>query len=328
MPGHRDSTRTNSRRGDLPVAQTESSLNVNPKDRDATCVCCTATLAADSPCTSCDVCSKWQCIDCSKMSIAQYKLLKGLENFTWICNICKPSLKSIKQLSDKMDEFTSAQSEMSATLANMKATITVAVKDELAAIRPSLNRQIADEVQNQLSSSVRNTEVTNATDIQKMIRENLAEAREIEKRRLNLMVYRLNESADAGTGTQYDIDLVRKVLSDTDIITNASITRAERIGKPDRSKTRPLRITVQDQASRLQILRNAQKVKDSANFKEIAIAPDRTPAQRDSRRAMVQEMKARAAAGEQNLVIHNNRITTRPFRDNAAAGANQPFREQ
>ena len=262
------------------------------------------------------------------MSIAQYKLLKGLENFTWICNICKPSLKSIKQLSDKMDEFTSAQSEMSATLANMKATITVAVKDELAAIRPSLNRQIADEVQNQLSSSVRNTEVTNATDIQKMIRENLAEAREIEKRRLNLMVYRLNESADAGTGTQYDIDLVRKVLSDTDIITNASITRAERIGKPDRSKTRPLRITVQDQASRLQILRNAQKVKDSANFKEITIAPDRTPAQRDSRRAMVQEMKARAAAGEQNLVIHNNRITTRPFRDNAAAGANQPFREQ
>ena len=65
------------------------------------------------------------------------------------------------------------------------------------------------------------------------------------------MVYRLNESADAGTGTQYDIDLVCKVLSDTDIITNASITRAERIGKPDRCKTRPLRITVQDQASRL-----------------------------------------------------------------------------
>ena len=127
MPGHRDSTRTNSRRGDLPVTQTESSLYVNLKDRDATCVCCTATLAADSPCTSCDICSKWQCIDCSKMFIAQYKLLKGLENFTWICNICKPSLKSIKQLSDKMDEFTSAQSEMSATLANMKATITVAV---------------------------------------------------------------------------------------------------------------------------------------------------------------------------------------------------------
>ena len=302
MPGHRDSTRTNSRRGDLPVAQTESSLYVNLKDRDATCVCCTATLAADSPCMNCDICSKWQCIDCSKMSIAQYKLLKGLENFTWICNICKHSLKSIKQLSDTMDEFTSAQSEMSATLANMKATINVAVKDELPAIRPSLNRQIADEVQNQLSSSVRNTEVTNATDIQKMIRENLAEAREIEKRRLNLMVYRLNESADAGTGTQYDIDLVRsKVLSDTDIITNASITRAERIGKPDCSKTRPLRITVQDQASRLQTLRNAQKVKDSANFKGIAIAPDCTPAQRDSRRAMVQEMKARAAAGEQNL---------------------------
>ena len=43
---------------------------------------------------------------------------------------------------------------------------------------------------------------------------------------------------------------------------------------------------------------------------------------------MFQEMKARAAAGEQNLVIHNNRITTRPSRDNAAAGAHQPFREQ
>ena len=144
-----------------------------------------------------------------------------------------------------MDEFTSAQSEMSATLANMKATITVAVKDELAAIWPTLNIQIADEVQNQLSSSVRNTEVTNATDIQKMIRENLAEVRKIEKRMLNLMVYRLNESADAGTGTQADIDLVRKVLSDTDIIMNASITRAERIVAKhghyvSRSKTRHL----------------------------------------------------------------------------------------
>ena len=109
------------------------------------------------------------------------------------------------------------------------------------------------------------------------------------------MVYRLNESADAGTGTQYDIDLGCKVLSDTDIITNASITRTDMIGKPDRSKTLPLRVTVQDQASTLQILRNTQKVKDSANFKGIAIAPDRTPAQRDSRRGMVQEMKARAS---------------------------------
>ena len=210
------------------------------------------------------------------MSIAQYKLLKGLENFTWICNFCKPSLKSIKQLFDKMDEFTSAQSEMSATLSNMKATIT-----NMKSIRPTLNKQIAYEVQNQMRSSVRNTEVTNATNIQKMIRENLAEAREIEKRKLNLMVYRLNESADAGTGTQYDIDLVHKVLSDTDIIINAPITRAERSWKPDRSKTRPLLITVQDQASRLQILRNAQKVRDSANFKEIAFVPDRTPAQCD-----------------------------------------------
>ena len=68
-----------------------------------------------------------------------------------------------------------------------------------------------------------------------------------------------------------------------------------------RSKTRHL--------YRLQILRNPHKVKNSANFKEIAIAPDRTQAQRDSRRAMVQEMKVRAATGEQNLVIHNNRIT-------------------
>ena len=78
----------------------------------------------------------------------------------------------------------------------------------------------------------------------------------------------------------------------------------------------------------LQIMRNAQKLKYSANFKEIPFAPDRTPSQRDSRRAMVQEMKARAAAGDQNLVINNNRITTRPYRDNAEAGANQPFREQ
>ena len=70
------------------------------------------------------------------------------------------------------------------------------------------------------------------------------------------MMYRLNESADAGTGTQYDIDLVCKVLSDTDIIMNAPITRAERIGKLDHSKRRPLHITVQDQAYRLQILRN------------------------------------------------------------------------
>ena len=143
--------------------------------------------------------------------------------------------------------------------------------------------------------------MTNPTDIQKMIRENIAEAREIEKRRLNLMVYRLTESADTGTGTQYDID-----LDDTDIIMNAPIIRAERIGKPDPNKTRPLGITVQDQTSRLQILKNAQKVIDSANFKEIAFAPD-------SRRAMVQEIKARAETGEQNLVIHNNRITTRPF---------------
>ena len=120
-----------------------------------------------------------------------------------------------------------------------------------------------------------------------MIRENLVEVRDIEKRRLNLMVYRLNESADTGTGTHYDIDLIRKVLADTDNIMNTPITSAERIGKSDPNKTRPLCITVQDQISRLQILRNYQHVRDSANFKEIEFAPGRTPSQRDSRRAIV-----------------------------------------
>ena len=85
MPGHLDAIRKNSLRGDLLLDQSKRSLYVNLKDRDATCVCCSATLAADSTCTSCDACSKRQCIDRSKMSIAQYKLLKGLENFTWIC---------------------------------------------------------------------------------------------------------------------------------------------------------------------------------------------------------------------------------------------------
>ena len=128
-----------------------------------------------------------------------------------------------------------------------------------------------------------------------MIRENLAEVRDIEKRRLNLMVYRLNESADTGTGTQYYIDLVRKVLADTDNNMNAPITSAKRIGMSDPNKTRPLRITVLDQTSRLQILKNYQNVRDSADFKEIAFAPGRTPSQCDSRRDMVHEMKLRTA---------------------------------
>jgi len=105
-----------------------------------------------------------------------------------------------------------------------------------------------------------------------------------------------------------------------------SVTSAVRLGKKlstdgNALNTRPLKIVLASVAQRDKILSNAKNLKDNKEMSRVFILPDLTPNQRMRRQSLVNELKSRKAAGEEDLIIVNNRIVTRRARQDKPAPA-------
>ena len=60
-----------------------------------------------------------------------------------------------------------------------------------------------------------------------------------------------------------------------------------------------------------EVLKNAHKIKDHKDFSKFSIAPDLTQSQREERKHLVPELKARKDLGEDDLVIQGDKIVKR-----------------
>ena len=85
---------------------------------------------------------------------------------------------------------------------------------------------------------------------------------------------------------------------------------AERIGnfKEEDGFKRHLRVSLENKRSRNYILRNAKKLKDHADWKDVYISPDLTKKQQESERNLRDELIRRRQSGEQNIMIKNGKI--------------------
>lgn len=236
----------------------------------------------------------------------------------WFCDLCKQSVDSV------LKDLAKQQLETYKTIEQVSQRQTVT--DELI---NNLSDKM-DQILTKVGNGVNEKTVENL--VEKKVTEYFNEQRDIEKRKLNLMLYRVPESDDRDVTRRidYDHDQAERVfvtLKDDPGTTEFEFEHPRRIGKKEDGKVRPLRITLKVSADSQQIFRKSKDLAKLTDLnqemdfvKNVSIAPDYTPKQRSERKKLLEELDIRRKNGEQGLRIFRNEIV----RDRPGAGGRPP----
>ena len=137
---------------------------------------------------------------------------------------------------------------------------------------------------------------------------------EREKRKDNIILVNVPESTgeDNEDRKKEDIEKTKEIIRKAcpDIPTDISVTEPVRLGKPEKDKTRLLRVKVDSEETKRKILKNAYSlntgIKDPK--KRIYINPDYTPSERKQQKDLRDELRKRREGGETDIIIRNSRI--------------------
>ena len=160
--------------------------------------------------------------------------------------------------------------------------------------------------------------------VREVVKEEVSEISEINQRSSNIVV-KWVEELDDGKENEYrkknrdklgiqnistEKELGEHIINNVLQLNNVNVVSAERIGnfKEEDGFKRHLRVSLENKRSRNYILRNAKKLKDHADWKDVYISPDLTKKQQESERNLRDELIRRRQSGEQNIMIKNGKI--------------------
>lgn len=167
-----------------------------------------------------------------------------------------------------------------------------------------------------MSEGIEKTVESKFSDKVKVVKEDVAEALEMEKRRANIVFHGIKESVvtlDQLGGNildkSPDQDAVEEILK-TGLRLDATrhIEEVQRIGRYTEGKTRPLRVRVKTIEAKIEILKRARDLKQSEEYKHIFIAPDLTRKQQLVDKDLREKLKQLRSDGEENVKIKQGKI--------------------
>ena len=258
------------------------------------CLECDLECKGSEPAVLCDRCDTWLHITCINMSLEIYELMfKGgskVPGMRYFCTKCED------KVTEAIERYALLEQD------------TVSLKKDMAEVKTQL-----DEITTKIKTTV-GTTINNVID----------DRREIDKRKMNLIVFGLPE-ADAGkpenertewnTGEKVDADIVAM----TDIVTNElgvglstrnGIINARRLGSRTGTKPRPLKIEFKDINAKRDVLTNAKKLRDSSDAvaKQLYINPDLPEEQRaEDKKLRIEMWRLRSDEGK-NVIIKRGKI--------------------
>ena len=311
------------------------------KGEEEKCKACGTVIDSNSKAISCNFCEKWLCIECLGISAVLYKELVGNPDAPVIipCKDCSSHVASMNKMSFTLNEVKSRQDdtfrqlndlskEMSSLNNELKKTVQKAVKEEVSmqiglkmeeverALESKMNKRL-NEMENEVKGATSNMHQDDTKKIQEIVTEALNEDKEREKRKPNLMMFRVPESSsiDSQERIEYDKKIAAKVLRHLedrdDIIGN--IKRVFRMGRKHTEQSiRPLKIVFDNPDTKYNFLRNSYKLSavDDESVRNISISNDRTPTEISQYRKLREELDRRTSEGESNLKIQKGRIVS------------------
>ena len=247
-------------------------------------------------CLECELCFEWSHAICLDINADGYKLLKSMPGTRWFCTKCNTKLDTIMEKAITLEADTKLlQTEMNT------------VKDRLN----TLEKKVEGSVHKEIGSA-------------------LNERTDIERRKMNLVVFNLPEPVqkpgdsawDTPEKISRDIEEVTKILEEElniDIGEEEILIDARRIGSKDtqsesakkgKPRPRPLKIMFSDIKKKREVLSAAKNLRKSNNVvaQRLYINPDLTEAQRKLDKQLRDEMWKRREENNENVIIRRGEI--------------------
>ena len=293
----------------------------------------------------CDYCSDWYHAACQMVPKAAVTAVGKFSMIHWFCGNCratlfgKPEEAPVEKLKDRLDALeNNSLKKMSEQIESMAGT----VKDHVRLVDRVLSsqEQVANRQENLLTRSLKElhdqkmsyadmlkgscskvvkdvseqfTNIKNqaeqVTTPARVIASTVDSAMDKERRKLNVVISNLAENEPTETESREKQDLQKFVDFVKDALhVQLRAIRCFRVGKIQESRPRLLVVTLEDLSAKIELLRMSSQLRHIPDWSHVYINPDFTPAEREERRKLRQELLSRREAGETNLVIRKGKI--------------------
>ena len=235
----------------------------------------------------------------------------------WYCRTCNSTAKSMMTM---MTTLQTQHTKLEASVSDLKNDMKEC-KRECTESHSKLEKEIRDCKQECSGINAQpNTQTKEETSVilDQLFHDKMVAIEEREKRRSNIILFRLPESTS-------DEPIVRKKDDETKVKSmldglpdrgKLEIKSLYRLGRRTDEKARPLKVIMGNQTMRDDVLSGFRDGKlDLSSYDEgsIQFSRDRTKAEREDYRKLRKELNDRKEKGESDLIIRNGRIMKRTF---------------
>lgn len=215
------------------------------------------------------MCQKLFLHNCVGLSVSAAKIIKSTKSVDWSCTSCS-------NLGDSLIEIKSLITTLQQEIASLKAQI-------------ANNKTISD------------------TPASFSMEEVISEIENRNLRKSNLVIFGIQEDNSLTTEQrkEYDETFVTKVFKHLLPESDFAINHNFRLGKFDSTKntSRPTKVIFSNSTIPHLAIKNAFKLKDHTEYKNLSISFDKTPKQQEQYKKLKEVLEARIKSGETNLKI-------------------------
>ena len=257
------------------------------------CQICSVVVRHDEKAVNCNKCKFWFHANCINMPNNEYNALKKtakVKNSMWFCDKCVTDVTTMVDdpTADPVNKLLSRINTLEHTIQRLEHLLQVVQSGQLS----------YDE---------------NFDDIiERKVKEYLDESKEIDKRKMNLIVNGIAESRSTESRERIEDDrnevknIFRSLGVEPDDISDLTV----RLGKvSERFPNRSLLISVKSLKTKGDLMKAQVGFRQRNPTKRLYISPDLSPRQREDNKVLVAEFKRRKGAGE-NVKIRSGKIVT------------------
>ena len=247
----------------------------------------------------CDRCMTWWHQACTTLTKAEQKTLQSSaahNNLKWFCEVCDGEYGKIDPVLGTLLARHATQME---ALTNLVTQLTEQIKQNSKTIELLRNEKKTDE------------------QMKVHVEEVLNDQLERDQKKNNIIMYNLPEGTDQDEEKNKtdDLDKAKEVLKfvNSEVKTeNYDKSKIMRIGPKRSNKVRPVKIIMENQDCKNNILRNARNLKESEKFSKIGLSFDKTRKQQEEYRKLKEKLEEHKKKDDgKDYVIFRNQIVVR-----------------
>lgn len=303
--------------------------------KEEECGICEKVVGGNEQGMQCELCEKWWHAGCVKVPENVYKVLGKLSSLHWFCEGCNSGARrmfvTLARLNERVDELQlqleSKANKVECSKLNdrvkrcedsieqiddsfrklVEKKLTTEVEKKVESFKDIMEQQLRDEMRGDIGETLRKEFMTPMNDEYQRLDDLLtatAEREEIESRRNNIILYRVEESQKMLATERHteDVRTCEQFLTALQVgVDQDDIKKVVRLGKRENDnmapRPRPILIQLGSRQVKNLIMESLFKIKSlNEKFQHITVAHDLTKKQREECKKLVAQAREKSAA--------------------------------